>query len=303
MLIPAGAIDLPARTAAGGFDHGDVHRATGRVFIAHTANGTVEVVDPDAARHLATIPDCPEASGVLCAQEEELVFAAARASGRVLVIDPGTFKVTTILQAGSRPNGLAWDGKRRRLLIADVEDYRARIVDLRTGRVTAAIELPGRPRWCVLDPVTDSFLVNIREPAAVAVIDAAAGNLVTQWPVSAAGPHGLDLDPTGRRLFVACDGGLVVALDADDGRLLGTVPIPGVPDPIWFDAAHQRLYVAIGEPGILAVTDTERMQPAEEISTEPGAQTTAFDPVRQRLYVFLPRTCRAAVFRIQEESR
>jgi hypothetical protein len=34
----------------------------------------------------------------------------------------------------------------------------------------------------------------------------------------------------------------------------------------------------------------------EEIMTERGAHTTAFDPDRQRLYVFLPATCRIAVY-------
>ncbi len=49
----------------GDFDHGDVYLESGHVFIANTAAGTVEVVDGERLRHLATIPGCPEASGVL----------------------------------------------------------------------------------------------------------------------------------------------------------------------------------------------------------------------------------------------
>src|SRR5215831_1808656 len=80
-------IPLPAHPA-GDFDHGDVYLQSGRVFIANTAAGTVEVVDGERLRHLATIPGCPEASGVLCAQDEALIFAAARGAGRLVVIDP-----------------------------------------------------------------------------------------------------------------------------------------------------------------------------------------------------------------------
>src|SRR5215217_1078616 len=253
MLTPVGSIDLPVH-AAGGFDHGDVHRASGRVFVAHTANGTVEVIDGAAARHLATIPDCPEASGVLCAQEEGLVFAAARADGRVLVIEASSLAVREVLRAGSRPNGLAWDGRRRRLLVADVGDYRARLVVLATGRVTT-VELPSRPRWCVHDPIGDAFFVNVRDPALVVMLDAETCEVTARYPVPSAGPHGLDLDVPGRRLFVACDGGRVVVLDAETGRERGSVPIPGVPDAIWFNPARERLYVAIGEPGVLAIVD------------------------------------------------
>jgi DNA-binding beta-propeller fold protein YncE len=302
MLTLVGSVDLPAH-AAGGFDHGDVHRATGRVFVAHTANGTVEVIDAEAGRPLATIPDCPEASGVLCAQEEGLVFAAARADGRLLVIEAPTLAVRAILRAGSHPNGLAWDARRRRLLVADVGDHRARIVDLATETVTTAVELPGRPRWCVYDPTGDAYFVNIREPALVARLDGETGDVVARFPVSSAGPHGLDLDATCRRLFVACDGGLVVVLDTETGREDASVPIPGLPDAIWFNPAREQLYVAIGDPGVLTVVDTATLTVAEQITTEPGAQTTAFDPERQRLYVFLPRTCRAAIFQTQEDGR
>ena len=56
-------IDLPFHPE-GDFDHGDVSLANGSIFIANTAVGTVEVVDGEHLRHLVTIPDCPEASGV-----------------------------------------------------------------------------------------------------------------------------------------------------------------------------------------------------------------------------------------------
>jgi hypothetical protein len=34
----------------------------------------------------------------------------------------------------------------------------------------------------------------------------------------------------------------------------------------------------------------------ERVTTEQGAHTTAFDATRQLLYVFLPGSCRAAVY-------
>lgn len=37
-------IRLPFHSS-GGFDHADVHLQSGTVFVAHTANGTVEIID------------------------------------------------------------------------------------------------------------------------------------------------------------------------------------------------------------------------------------------------------------------
>ncbi len=144
----------------------------------------------------------------------------------------------------------------------------------------------------------DHFLVNIREPAMVAVLSASTFTLVGQFPISGSGPHGLDLDQEGRRAFVACDGGSVVMLDTATGSELAKVPIAGAPDAIWHNHQLGRLYLAIEDPGVIEVVNTETMTVEQQISTEVGAHTTAYDALQQRLYVFLP-SCRVAVY---EES-
>ncbi len=294
-LLLRGFIDLP-RHPQGGFDHGDVHLPSGRVYVAHTAAGTIEVIDGDRCLHRATLPGCPEASGVLCAQDEGLVFAAARGDGRVLVIQAASDILLRQVPVGPKPNGLAWDSHRKCLLVADVGDFSARLVDPVAGRLLTAVTLPGRPRWCVYDPGSERFLVNVRDPAGVAVLRAETAEQIGFRPSSAPGPHGLDLDLQGERAFVACDGGALVALILETGHELARVAIPGEPDAIWYNPIRERLYVAIGKPGLIAVIDTALMTLAAQVETEEGAHTTAFDRVRQRLYAFLPNSCRAAVY-------
>jgi DNA-binding beta-propeller fold protein YncE len=293
-LVLRGHVDLP-RHEAGGFDHGDVHRPSGRVYVAHTATDAVEVIDGERLAHAGTVPGCDEASGVLCAQEAGLVFAAGRGAGKILVLGVASGAVERDYPAGPRPNGLAWDPRRERLLVAGVEDFRARLLD-RHGATLAATPLPGRPRWCVFDAARDRFLVNVREPACVALLEAETGAPAGTLPVSVAGPHGLDLDAAHGRAFVACDGGAVVAVDLPTGREVGAVPISGEPDATWYNPRLERLYVAVGDPGVVDVVDCRGLAVAERVSTEAGAKTTAFDPDRQRLYVFLPRSGRAAVY-------
>jgi YVTN family beta-propeller protein len=293
-LDPVGFVELPPYHESG-FDHGDVDLASGRIFVAHTAEGTVEVIDGEAVVHVGTIPGCPEASGVLCVQDDSLVFAAARGAGRVLVIDAGNLSVTAEIVTGPRPNGLAWNGRARTLLVADVQDFRARL-HRAGGELVGEVELPGRPRWCVYDSAADRFLVNVRDPACVAILAGEPPNLVDRWAVSPAGPHGLDLDVAGNRAFVACDGGAVAVLDLATGHESAGVPISGQPDAIWYSPQRRLLYVAIGSPGVVEVIDTVAMRQCRRLVTEEGAHTTAFDARRRRLTVFLPRSCRAAVY-------
>jgi DNA-binding beta-propeller fold protein YncE len=293
-LVLSASIELP-RHDAGGFDHADVHLHSGRLFIAHTANGTVEVVDGPASRHLRTLPNCPEASGVLCAQTEGWVFTAARGAGHVLVIDAVSLATLRSIAVGPRPNGLAWDPDHRRLLVADVADNDARLVDPAGDQVVARAQLPGRPRWAAYDQARSRFLVNVRDPALVALVDAGSGEQQGSIAISSPGPHGLDLDEGAGRAFVACDGGQVAVIELRGDRQVASIPISGVPDAIWFNRRRHRLYVAMGNPGLIEVVDCERGEVCEQVQTELGAHTTGFDSRRQLLYILLPQSCRALV--------
>ena len=284
----------------GGFDHGDVDPTTGRVFVAHTAFDTIDVIDAESLEPSGSIDGCAQGSGVLFGFGRRMLFAAARFTGEVLVVDPDRLEVVRRIKVGPRPNGLAFDAGRGHLLVADVDptDQAARLVDVSTGRLVALISLPGRPRWCVYEPTTDRFLVNIREPASVAVLAGGSATLVESWSVGSRGPHGLDLDREDGKAYVACDGAEVIAFDVRTGRETGRTPASGEPDAIWFNRMRRTLYVAVGDPGVIDVIDTERMSLVESVATEVGAKTTAIDRERKRLYAFLPESCGAAVYDI-----
>jgi DNA-binding beta-propeller fold protein YncE len=295
-LSLVGRVPLPPGRS-GGLDHADVDPRTGRVFVAHTDFGTVDVIDPTSLEVISVIDGCPEGSGVICSGDKRLVFAASRGAAKVLLIDADKCQIVGEIGVGPKPNGLAYAASIGRLLIADVDavDQSARLADVSTGEVSLTVRLPGRPRWCVFDSSADRFLINIRDPASVLSLSA-SGSVADSWPVSSAGPHGLDLDRTRGLAFVACDGGILVVVDLESGRERAAVPISGPPDAIWFNPRCRLLYVAAPDPGVIDVVDTVDARVVETITVEVGAKTTAFDVDRQRLYAFLPKSCAAAVF-------
>ena len=87
-----------------------------------------------------------------------------------------------------------------------------------------------------------------------------------------------------------------MALDANDGQLVDSLPLPGVPDVVMHDASLRRVYVAIGDPGVVCSFDTDLLEHLQTVETETGAHTTGWDPDRHRLYVFCPDSGGAAVF-------
>jgi len=293
VLRVAGQVSLPQ---PGGFDHGGVYEANGWVYVAHTSAATVEAFDGVTGRLVKTVPGCQEASGVVCAQADGLVLAACRGSGKALVINAGKATLMRTVQAGAKPNGAAWDDDHGLLLLADVGDLHARLIDPVRGEVLKTVRLPGRPRWCVYSPHIDAFVINLREPAAYVTLSPRSGSLGKVVPVPVAGPHGIDLDETGREAFIACDGGAVVSMDLEKGTEVTRVKIPGEPDVAWFNPRRKLLYCALAKPGSIVSVDTVEMKVVQEVRTEEGAGTLAFDRSRQRLYSFLPKSCKAVVY-------
>ncbi len=301
-----GYIVLPEHAGSGGFDHAAVHAATGHVYVAHTANDAVDVFDPATRRHLFSVPDLTAVAGALVSDESQLVFTSNRGENTIGVFAPGPNPKVTKIAVGLRPNGLAYDAGRRLVLAANVGDlavprsFTLSMVDLDAGAMRASIEVPGRTRWTVFDAEAQAFYVNLMHPSQIVVVDARQPDRIARaMPVPADGAHGLDFDPATRRLFCACDAGVLVTLDAGTGKVLSESKLSGVPDVVWFNAMRQELYVAVGDPGIVDVFDTPSMKSLGAIATEKGAHTTALVPSGDSLIAFLPATHRAALYGVR----
>lgn len=296
-------IDLPENTAAGGFDHAAVHIKTDRLYVAHTANDSLDVIDCCGDRYLTSIPDLAGVAGVLVSQKRDVIFTSNRSEDTIGIFRPGDEENIKKIPVGIHPNGLAFDPVRGRLLVANIGDphmpdsFSVSMVDIQTQKLIHSIPCPGRTRWAIFDVTRTEFYVNIADPAMIVVVSAEQPDRIARRvDIPAAGPHGLDLDPTSGVLFCACDSAQLVALEEATGKMLGIAELSGKPDVIFFNPALKHLYVAIGDPGMIEVFDTHNLTRIESIPTEKKAHTIAFDPVRNKVFAFLPETQRAAVF-------
>ncbi len=298
-----GSIDLPAHAKEGGFDHAAVHHGSSRLYIAHTSNDDVDVVDSASDRFRHSMHGLKGVAGVLVSDERDLLFTANRGENTIGIFAAGGEQQMARLSVGIRPNGLAFDPSLGLLLVANVGDpdvpnsSTVSLVDMDQKAVTGTVVLPGRPRWAVYDEVKAAFYVNIADPPLIVGIDANHPSEIREtFAIPSKGPHGLDLDSRARQLFCACDEGKLVAVHLDTGevRLIGN--LSGPPDVIFFNRALRRAYVAVGSPGVVDVFDVGRMKVLETVPTEKGAHTLAFDHRKNKVYALLPATHRAAVF-------
>jgi DNA-binding beta-propeller fold protein YncE len=297
-LERAGFITVPTGAKAG-FDHADTYRAGRRIYVAHTGADRVDVLDCERRTYLRSLPNLPGVAGVLIDQQADLLFTSDRAVARISIYRCSDEQLLGRVSVGPHPNGLAYDSMRRSLYAFNLgeplgQNCTASIVDVDSLQAVAEVPLRGRPRWAVYDAARDAVYANIRAPAQIAVIDCNELAITRALDVPSAGPHGLWLDRG--RLFCAADGGALVVLDRDSGEIVASLSLPGEPDVLMHDPDLQRLYVAIGDPGVVCSFDSERLEPLETVGTEQGAHTTGWDPDSRSLFVFCPSSGCAAVY-------
>jgi len=202
------------------FDHGAFDPETRRVFVAHTARDCLEVIDHDTSRHIATVPGFAEAAGVVA--HDGTVLVTNRGAASLAWLDAATLQTRSVFPTAPRPNGVAITAAGKLAIAACIGDDthapELQTFDLGTGD-RSTLRLPGRPRWCVVDAADARVFLAIRDPSMVLVARLPDLSGVAHWPLPCGGAHGMDIDQKASLLYVACDDGALVELDAQTGRV------------------------------------------------------------------------------------
>ena len=281
-----GTIAIP-EAAGSEFDHAAFDAKSRRVFIAHTARNCIEVIDHDAGRHIATLPGFPGVAGAVA--DDGQILATNRGSASIALLDAVTLETSATFKTGARPNGAVIVARSRLGIAACIGDDKVAPTLHAYGlsdHKQVSIELPGRPRWCVTDAAAERLFLCIREPSMVLVARLPDLSAVTHWKIPSSGAHGLDIDHSRQRLYVACDDSTLVEMSSISGEVTNVWPIGGPPDVTFFNPATGLVHVAIGEPGLVDSIDP-RNGHATRTVTGAGAHTTALVTPDQ-LYVISP---------------
>jgi len=134
---------------------------------------------------------------------------------------------------------------RRAFLLADTTT----VIDMRRGSVTARIAIPGAGEFAVADRGGRLYL-SMEGLNQIGVLDAQNFNILAHYSVSPGRePNGLAMDIPHRRLFSACDS-LLVVLDANNGRVVATIPTDGHSEENAFDPGTQLVFMPSGHNGL-----------------------------------------------------
>ena len=270
----------------GGWDYLTVDAQAHRLYV--TRPDRVQVVDTDKGTLVGEMPGLEGGHGTAFVPELGRGFATSGKSGTVLVFDLQTLKaVGEPVKVGKKPDAIIYEPLTKHVFAFNGDSADATVIDAATAKVVATVPLGGAPEFAVSDGKGTLF-VNLEDKSETLAIDVQKNTVVHRWPLAPGdAPTGLALDPTKRRLYAGCHNEQMIVLDADAGKVLGSLPIGKGVDADAFDPATGFAFASCGD-GSLTVAKEEpagTFHVVERVNTRPGARTMALDPQTHAVYV------------------
>jgi DNA-binding beta-propeller fold protein YncE len=297
-LLPALAADPPALEAVKTIkltgpsgkrvDHVALDAKRDRLFVANTANNSLDVIDLKMAKVIKSIPGQDTIQGVVYVPESDRVFAALN-SGACNIFDGDSFKQ---LKSHKIPNAdNPYHDAKGGVVYVGAADKKLFKIDAKTLEVKGEMTLASAPASIVVEKGRPRMYVNAHVPRQVHVLDTAKFEVQKKYQLEEAGNYPLALDEANKRLFVGCrQEPRLVVLDTETGKMLASVPIPGDIDDLYLDAKRKQIYASCGA-GFLVIlreTATNKFEVREKLPTMKMARTCLFDAESSRLFVPVP---------------
>lgn len=273
-------------------DHLALDAKRDRLFVANTANRTLDIIDLKQAKLLKSVPEQKGIQGVTYAPSLDRVFVGLGVDGYCNAFDGKSYALLKSLPFPTDADNVRYDPRTGVVFVAHL-DTSLGIVDAKTLTVKADLTLPGFPESLTLEKQRPRMYMNTPSPAGVMVFDTEKREVIKTYLLKrATGNYPLVLDEPNCRLFIGCrKEPMVVVMDSETGQEIAGVPVPHDIDDLFFDAKRKRLYAACGE-GFLAVirqVDADRYESLEKLPTSKLARTCLFDADTSRLFLAVPQ--------------
>lgn len=271
----------------GGWDYLTYDAVGKRLFISRGTR--VQVVDPSKGSVIAEIPNTEGVHGIALASDLGKGFTSNGRENTVTVFDLKTLKETQKikLDGAENPDAILYDPASKRVLTFNGRSKNATVIDAEKGTTVANIPLDGKPEFAAADGKGTVF-VNIEDKSELVAIDAKNGKVVNTWPLTGCEePSGLAIDQKHRRLFSGCHNKVMAIVNADDGKVVATVPIGQGVDANAFDPGTELAFSSNGDGTLTVVHEDspEKFKVVQDAQTQRGARTMALDSNTHDVYL------------------
>jgi YVTN family beta-propeller protein len=268
----------------GGWDYLTVDSDTNRLYVSRA--NRVQVIDLAKGELVGEVKDTAGIHGIALVIGRKKGFTSNGGDSTVTVFDLGTLKETGRVKVGSKPDPILYDPASDRVFTFNAGSNDATAIDAASDKVAGTVALGGRPESAVTDE-KGTIYVNMENKNEVVAFDSKELKVKERWPVGdAKTPVGLAIDKANRRLFVTCRSEKMVILDADKGKVLGSVPIGKRTDAAAYDAERKLAFSSNGDGTLTVVAEgKDGYRVLENVKTQEGSKTMALDPKTHLIYL------------------
>lgn len=260
-----------------------VDAAGRRLLAAHSAAGTLTVVNLRTDKPVGEV-NVGESSGVAVDRAEGKYFVGTTKG--VAVVSSSTLKKTGFIDTGGPADAMVFDPANDRLYAGHDDGQEVWVIDASHDRVVGHISIPGAPELMAIDSRTDRLYLNIKPRNEVVAIDLKTQRIVNHWSTRpTVSPHGLVLDQSANKLFVAGHSRIVSEFTLDGKRVKKVDIGPGRVDQIAFDASLGRLYCPTeGRLAVVAVSASGTHY-LGSVPIPRGTHSVAVDPKTHTVWI------------------
>jgi len=270
----------------GWWDYAAVDSQMNRLYVAHADK--VHIIDLNNNKAIGEIDGLNGAHGVVFDDEVEQGFISNGRSDTVTVFDLKTFKVTEDIHVtGKDPDAIVFDPFTKRVFTMNGRGDNITVIDAKTDEVVGTFNLEGGLEFAVSNG-KGSMFVNLEDKNEVVEFNTKTLEIIKTWSLAPGeGPSGLAMDIKNNILFSGCHNKMMVISDAKTGKVITTVPIGGHVDACAYDPETHLVFSSNGEGNLTVVREEspEIFKVIDNIQTEKGLRTMAFDPNTHNIYL------------------
>src|SRR5215467_2306047 len=208
-------------------------------------------------------------------------------SSPVVMWDTKTLETIKTIEVQGRPDGIFFEPMTERIYVFSHSQPNATVIDSKDGSVVGTIDLGGAPVQAASDEKGRLF-VDLEDKDNVAVVDVKTLKVTAHYDLAGkgGGPAGLGLDTKNHILFAFChDPATAVILNADDGKIISTLPIGKGVDGGGFNSNTMEAFSSQGDGTLTIIKENSptTFEVAQTVQTKSRAKTCTLDTKNDRI--------------------
>ena len=279
---PYKVLDTTQLMGNGGIDYVYADNDGRRVYVPR--GGNTFVFDLDSHKYIGAITNIG-GHGVAIDTATHHGFSSSRP--RSACSTPRRCRRSRSIDVEGRPDGILLEPFTGNVFIFSHEAPSITVIDPKDGSVAGTIDVGGAMEQAQSDG-QGKLYVDVENEKKIAVVDVKTLKLITKYDLgdNAGEPGGLGLDVKNHILFAMCaNPNVCVVVNADDGKVLATLPIGNGTDGGGFNPATMEAWSSQRDGTLTIIKENSPTSFAVEqtVQTKPGCKTSSLDTKNNRI--------------------